>query len=85
MKKVLLDLKEFFFNYAETIPSKTVFECTIIESYNNGLSRLNLQYPNDVTFQQKAYDLFRVIEKKDDTIDILIALPPHQVTSQNHG
>jgi hypothetical protein len=74
MKKVLVDLKEFFLNYAETIPLLTVFECTIIETYNNGLSRLNLQYPNGLTFQQKAYDLFRVIEKDDATIDILMVI-----------
>ena len=74
MKKLVLDLKEFFLNYAEALPPQTVFECNILESYPGGLLRLNLQHPENVTFQQKAYDLFRVIENNGDgTIDVLIA------------
>ena len=71
MTRLMVDLKDFFLNYAEALPPSTIYECTVVKSYENGLLCLNFTCPGGVTFHQKAYELFRVVEKGDGTINIL--------------
>lgn len=67
MMRLKVDLKDFFLNYAEALPQSTIYECTVVKYYENGLLCLNFKCPGGVTFHQKAYEL----EKGDGTINIL--------------
>lgn len=61
-----LDLRKFLESYAEEVPENTVFECNLLTM------RANITPSPDLRFSDKAYDLFRVIEQDDGTVDILL-------------
>lgn len=72
-KTLHIDLRQFLVNYADAVPDVTTFECILLGPVENGVMRLNWKPPYELTFQDKAYDLFRVVEKEDGTIDIMVA------------
>ena len=67
-----VDLKDFLSSYAEDVPTCTVFKCTILQSDDRGRVRLNMRPPKNLRFIDKAYDLFRVVEQENGTVDILL-------------
>ena len=69
---ISLDLREFFASYAEVVPQKTLYECIIIEELDDITLRLRIKPDDSLSFTQKAYDLFRVIDRENGTVDILI-------------
>ena len=71
-----VDLRDFLSSYAEDVPKCTVFNCTILESACRGRVRLNMRPPENLTFTQKAYDLFRVVEQANGTVNILVLISP---------
>ena len=52
--------------------TNTLYEYIIVEELDDTTMRLRIK-PNDgLRFTQKAYDLFRVIDRENDTVDILV-------------
>lgn len=70
--RVVCDLKKFLLVYAENVPPQTCFQCTIVGKTDSVLF-LNMVHPGNLVFTQKAYDLFRVVDKADGTIDLTVA------------
>ena len=71
-------------NYAETLPQSTMVECAVLEPLQHNFFRLNLRPPDELKFQQKAYDLFRVIDKENNTIDIIARVEPEVAAIVHH-
>jgi hypothetical protein len=72
-----IDLREFLLMYTETMPIMTVFKCTLSGHAGPELVRLNMRPSHNLAFSQKAY---RVMEKGDGSLDILIRADMHVTT-----
>lgn len=73
MSKISLDLRNFFESYADVVPQNTLYDCIIVEELDDTRMRLRIKPDDDLRFTQKAYDLFRVIDRENDTVDILVS------------
>lgn len=78
MVYVTVDLRDFFHSYAEQIPEGTVFTCAVVESIDgptkSGRVYLNMRPPPCLKFAEKAYSLFRVVDRADGTVDMLLCI-----------